>query len=505
MGKFKYIVGECKSGEEAVIRFFSEIDEWSAHCFISEFLYLESLKPCKIKVLINSEGGSVMYGMSMFSVISNSSVDTECIIEGIAASMGSIVWAAGKRSLMRDYGILMIHTPFVKPEGDEEDKCKPKCKCDPKGKCKPKCKEDLEEEEEDDDDMEDGSGKCKPKCKCDPKDKCDPEDKCDPQNACDPKDKCDPKDACKKPKCAKDEEEEDVVKAFRQQIEMIYQKRFGLSKKKVQEIMDGGKGKDGTFFTAQQAVEAGIIPAENVIKTTKQKLEMVKNAVAGLSDAKTIRMSINPICDELCLEGENKHFEDIHSNLNKTNFTQPNTETMNENKTIDFNYGAVVASLGLKGEVEVAGVMSRIQELVKTEGLLKEANETINTLKTEKAGEEAKNANLSKQLKEVQDALDVYKKAEQEAREAKIMEMVENAIKSGRIGEDAKESWVSMAQANFELAEKTLNSIPAREKLSDVINNDPKNVENSQKGTLAEVQAKIEAVVGKDFAYHKFE
>ena len=84
-------------------------------------------------------------------------------------------------------------------------------------------------------------------------------------------------------------------------------------------------------------------------------------------------------------------------------------------------------------------------------------------------------------------------------------EMVENAIKSGRIGEDAKESWVSMAQANFELAEKTLNSIPAREKLSDVINNDPKNVENSQKGTLAEVQAKIEAVVGKDFAYHKFE
>ena len=67
--------------------------------------------------VINSEGGSVLYGMSTYSTIANATVDTECIIEGVAASMASIIWAAGKRSLMRDYAILMIHNPML-PDDD---------------------------------------------------------------------------------------------------------------------------------------------------------------------------------------------------------------------------------------------------------------------------------------------------------------------------------------------------------------------------------------------------
>ena len=51
---------------------------------------------------------------------------------------------------------------------------------------------------------------------------------------------------------------------------LIYRKRFGLSKEKVQSIMDGDEGCDGTDFDAQQAVEAGIIPVETILKTSQQ-------------------------------------------------------------------------------------------------------------------------------------------------------------------------------------------------------------------------------------------
>ncbi len=118
--KAKYIVGEATEGEVATIRFFGRVTEENTSQFNAEFDFLEScIRPKLIRVLINSEGGSVLYGMNTYSTIQNSKVPTECIIEGMAASMGSIIWAAGDRSLMRDYSILMIHNPF-QPDGEEQ-------------------------------------------------------------------------------------------------------------------------------------------------------------------------------------------------------------------------------------------------------------------------------------------------------------------------------------------------------------------------------------------------
>ena len=63
-----------------------------------------------------------------------------------------------------------------------------------------------------------------------------------------------------------------MVKAFTKQIETIYRKRFGLKAEHVRAIMDGEAGRDGTYFDAQAAVKAGIIPAENIIHTSKLTL-----------------------------------------------------------------------------------------------------------------------------------------------------------------------------------------------------------------------------------------
>lgn len=434
--KFKYVVGEAKVNEVCDIRFFDSVNEYSANTFNSEFLWIESyIKPSKIRILINSEGGSVLYGMSMFSVIRNSSIPTECINEGLAASMGSIIWAAGDKSLMRDYAILMVHNPF-NTASDEKDKTNAEI------------------------------------------------------------------------------EEPDYVKAFRQQIEMIYMKRWGFSKTKVKTIMSGGEDSDGTFFTAEDAVKAGIIPAENIIKTSKQKIEKVKNAIEGITDNQILQNTITSICGELSLDNAlnkgNKPLDDSISNLNKNNQEPTNVENktstnnMEENKTIDFNFGAVVASLGFKEKTEVPQVMARITELVGVENKLKEANQAIDSLKIEKAGEITKNQNLTKELENVKAELKTYKDAEKEAMNQKIASMVQDAITAGKIEDSAKQNWMDMAMKNFDLAKATLDSIPARDKISTEIENDKDNVEKV-KDSVHTVEAKIaeqvEAVVGKDFTF----
>ena len=122
----KFIVGEVAEGEVATIRFFGRVSEHTTSQFNAEFDFLENcIRPSLIRVLINSEGGSVLYGMTTYSTIQNSEIPTECIIEGMAASMGSIIWAAGDRSLMRDYSILMIHNPFQPDKEGTKEEGKP--------------------------------------------------------------------------------------------------------------------------------------------------------------------------------------------------------------------------------------------------------------------------------------------------------------------------------------------------------------------------------------------
>lgn len=124
--ELKNVVGEVKTNEVAEIKFFGTVTKESTQRFNEEFEFLEEyIKPSLIRVLINSDGGSVLHGMSTYSTISNSKIPTECVIEGMAASMGSVLWAAGDKSLMRDYSILMIHNPFLPgPNGDVSDMVK---------------------------------------------------------------------------------------------------------------------------------------------------------------------------------------------------------------------------------------------------------------------------------------------------------------------------------------------------------------------------------------------
>lgn len=116
---FKYI--KNISENEATILLYSQIgssiDENGNYVsgidgsmFAYEMQYLQD-KCSKIKVRINSIGGSVLDGYSIVSAILNSKVPCDTYIDGLAASISGVIAMAGKKCYMADFGTLMLHNP----------------------------------------------------------------------------------------------------------------------------------------------------------------------------------------------------------------------------------------------------------------------------------------------------------------------------------------------------------------------------------------------------------
>ncbi len=409
----KYIVGDVAEGEVASIRFFGKVTEDTTSGFNAEFDFLENcIRPKLIRVLINSEGGSVLYGMTTYSTIQNSKIPTECIIEGMAASMGSIIWAAGDRSLMRDYSILMIHNPF---QPSEEQK-----------------------------------------------------------------------------------EPSDLVKAFTKQIETIYRKRFGLKTDHIKSIMSGEADKDGTFFDAQSAVKAGIIPQENVIATSKQVCQRVKSEIEGIEDSSQIQQAMEKVVAEMDI----KPFCHETPTLTQMNIKNQNKMSTESNNPIPFT--AVAATLGLAEGTEVKDVLARINTLIATEAKLKETEKSLTDTKTVLAGKDATIANLQKDLSTATASLTTYQAKEKQERTQRIEAVVEAAITAGKITAENKAGWVKMAEDNIELVESTLANIPEREQISKEIATDPDNVKaaaDATKGAEEKMAEQVKEVVGENFEF----
>ena len=83
------------------------------------------LKECavgeKVKIEINSPGGSVIAGLAMANMIKNSKAHVIAHVVGIAASMASVVACACDEIHMEEAAFLMIHNPWTSADGDAED------------------------------------------------------------------------------------------------------------------------------------------------------------------------------------------------------------------------------------------------------------------------------------------------------------------------------------------------------------------------------------------------
>jgi len=109
---------------DRVIMLDTEVTEHSASLIVAQLLFLESENPDKdIALYINSPGGSVTAGMSIYDTMQFVKCDVSTIVMGQACSMGSLLaqaGAAGKRFILPN-ARHMIHQPSGGARGQATD------------------------------------------------------------------------------------------------------------------------------------------------------------------------------------------------------------------------------------------------------------------------------------------------------------------------------------------------------------------------------------------------
>jgi len=102
----------------------SEIDDGMANTVIAQMLFLENQDPEKeIKLYINSPGGSVTAGLAIYDTMQYMKPEVSTICIGIAASMASVLLAAGtkgKRFCLPNSEV-MIHQIMGGTQGQATD------------------------------------------------------------------------------------------------------------------------------------------------------------------------------------------------------------------------------------------------------------------------------------------------------------------------------------------------------------------------------------------------
>jgi ATP-dependent Clp protease, protease subunit len=109
---------------ERIVFLVGPVNDVTANLVVAQLLFLESENPDKdISIYINSPGGSVSAGLSIFDTMNFIKPDVSTLCMGMAASMGSFLLMAGakgKRFSLPNSKI-MIHQPSGGAQGQATD------------------------------------------------------------------------------------------------------------------------------------------------------------------------------------------------------------------------------------------------------------------------------------------------------------------------------------------------------------------------------------------------
>ncbi|MCW4152886.1 ATP-dependent Clp endopeptidase proteolytic subunit ClpP [Halomonas sp. 18H] len=110
--------------KERVIFLVGPVEDYTANLLVAQLLFLESENPDKdIHLYINSPGGSVTAGMSIYDTMQFIKPDVSTVCIGQAASMGALLLtggAQGKRYCLPN-SRMMIHQPLGGYQGQASD------------------------------------------------------------------------------------------------------------------------------------------------------------------------------------------------------------------------------------------------------------------------------------------------------------------------------------------------------------------------------------------------
>lgn len=110
--------------KERVIFIVGQIEDHMANLVVAQLLFLESENPDKdIALYVNSPGGSVSAGLSIYDTMQFVKPDVSTMCVGQAASMGAVLLAGGAKG--KRYALphsrMMIHQPLAGFQGQASD------------------------------------------------------------------------------------------------------------------------------------------------------------------------------------------------------------------------------------------------------------------------------------------------------------------------------------------------------------------------------------------------
>ena len=110
--------------KDRVIFMTGQVEDHMANLIVAQLLFLESENPDKdIHLYINSPGGSVTAGLSIYDTIQFIKPDVSTMGIGQAASMGAMLLAGGAKGkrLALPHSLMMIHQPSGGAQGQAAD------------------------------------------------------------------------------------------------------------------------------------------------------------------------------------------------------------------------------------------------------------------------------------------------------------------------------------------------------------------------------------------------
>lgn len=113
---------KAKANDTAEISIYDEIGFWG----VSAASFAQDLKDCgnnlkQINLHIHSPGGDVFDGIAIYNLLKNHPANVTVYIDGLAASMASVIAMAGNEVIMPENAMMMIHKPWGIQGGDAED------------------------------------------------------------------------------------------------------------------------------------------------------------------------------------------------------------------------------------------------------------------------------------------------------------------------------------------------------------------------------------------------
>lgn len=111
---------EAKADESATVYIYDEIGYWgtTAKDFICE---IDALEASSITLRVNSPGGDVFDGIAIYNALRNHPATVESQVDGLAASIASIIAMAGDTITIAKNAFFMVHNAWSMTAGNAEE------------------------------------------------------------------------------------------------------------------------------------------------------------------------------------------------------------------------------------------------------------------------------------------------------------------------------------------------------------------------------------------------